>query len=84
VHVGQLIDRIGPANRFIVFFAQPGKLLFEQLQYVVNKCLLMAISVFHAVLLRGLEDQEASQLRWTFGIKRKEVHDSCAFLLREA
>jgi hypothetical protein len=37
MQVSQLIDSIGPADRFVIVLAEPGESLFEQRQHPLNK-----------------------------------------------
>lgn len=62
VKVGQFIDRIGSANLSIFLFAQPGELLFEQIQHPLDKRLLWAILLGHEITSIGsLIDWEGPQ-----------------------
>ena len=45
MQVSQLIDSIGPADRFVIVLAEPGEPLFEQGQNPFNKRLGAAIFV---------------------------------------
>ena len=47
MQIGQLIDRVRPADLFVAFFAQPGKPLFEQRHHLFNKRLRTAICDRH-------------------------------------
>jgi hypothetical protein len=53
IEIGQLIDRVRPADLFVIFFAQPRKPLFEQRERLLNKRLRMPILACHAFFLSG-------------------------------
>jgi hypothetical protein len=55
VKVVQFIDRISPADLSIFLFAQPGKLLFEQIQHPLDKRLLSAVLLGHEITSIGFD-----------------------------
>ena len=63
MEIYQAVDSFRSANLIVVFFAEPGKFLLQQHQYAFNKCLLTAISLCHAVLLKRFKDWKMGQLK---------------------
>jgi len=63
MQIYQAVDSFRSANLSVVFFAEPGKFLLQQHQYAFNKCLLTAISVCHAVLLKRFKGWKMGHLK---------------------
>ena len=63
MQIYQAVDSFRSTDLIVVFFAEPGKFLLQQHQYAFSKCLLTAISVYHAVLPKRFRGWKMGQLK---------------------